>query len=90
MNQRPHLIDVLVEELEILVLWEILKHLLKAKLEEKISPSKTGWVVLNHSLIGKICHYLPSVGKRDFTSQAISLILNMIEVLLENLVIVIH
>jgi hypothetical protein len=34
MKERPHHINVLIEELEVLVLREILKHLLEAKLNE--------------------------------------------------------
>lgn len=37
-NKGAHHIYILIEQLEVLVLREVLKHLLKAQLEEEVSP----------------------------------------------------
>ena len=47
-----NIVDVLIEQLEVLVLREVEKHLLEAKLEEKISPSESSRIVLNNSGLG--------------------------------------
>jgi hypothetical protein len=37
-NKGAHHINILIEKLEVLVLREVLEHLLKAQLEEEVSP----------------------------------------------------
>jgi hypothetical protein len=80
MDQRTHFINVVVEKLEVLVLWEVLKHLLEAKLKEEVTPCEGRGIILNHSGLAYVSHVLTVVSKGDVLTECIILVLDGVEV----------
>jgi hypothetical protein len=89
-NKGAHNIYILIEKLEVLVLREVLEHLLKAQLEEEVSPWESHRVILNNSGIWEVSHHVASVRIGDFTSETVTFVLNLVKVLLKNLFVIIH
>lgn len=76
---RAHIVNVLIEQLEILVLREVEEHLLEAQLEEKISPRESLRIIVNNSCLGQRSHDLTIVLVSDLTSQLITLVFDVLE-----------
>jgi len=89
-NVRTHIINVLIEQLEILVLREVEEHLFEAQFEEQISPCEGLRVIINDSGLRQRSHDFTIVFKSNLTSQVIILVLDVLEVANVDLIVIIY
>lgn len=87
---RAHVIYVLVEELEVLVLREVEEHLLETELKEKVSPGELVRVVLDHGGLREVRHHVPRVLRKDEPTQVVLLALDVLEVSHIDLIVIVE
>lgn len=47
-DEWSHNVNILIEQLEVLVLWEVLEHLFEAEFDKEIPPGVVLWVVFDN------------------------------------------
>ncbi len=80
-NVRAHSFDVLVHKLEVLMLRQVLKHLLKSQFQEKLSPGEVFSIILDNSSLGNRCNEITMILVQEILSEFILILFSGIEIL---------